>query len=241
MQISIVMPVLNEATILREALLAAQFCRASGHELIVVDGDSEDGSAALAAAHADRVLLSGRGRARQMNAGARCAHGEVLLFLHADTRLRPQGVEYLQQLVRAGRIWGRFDVRLSGRGAGLRVVEFFMNLRSRVTGICTGDQAIFVTRQAFAAVGGYPEIALMEDIALSRALKRRFGRPGRIPIAALVSSRRWESQGVIRTVLLMWWLRLRYFFGADPRRLVARYYAQRGPSAGARRDDAGSV
>jgi rSAM/selenodomain-associated transferase 2 len=228
LHISIVMPVLNEAPDIEEALRALQPLRRRGHELIVVDGGSRDGSARLAALQADRVLGSERGRANQMNHGARAARGDVLLFLHADTSLPERASELvLEEMVRTGRQWGRFDVRIDSTRWLLRIVGGLMNLRSRLTGICTGDQAIFVSRRLFFNVGGFPSIALMEDIALSRRL-RRASRPLCLAATVRASPRRWERDGTLRTILLMWWLRLRYWFGASPARL-ARIYDERRP------------
>lgn len=220
--LSIVIPVLNERETLGATLSALQPLRAQGCEIVVVDGGSEDGTPALARAGADRVMAAPRGRARQMNAGARAANGEVLLFLHADTRLPPEAACLIVNgLAHAG--WGRFDVRLSGRQPALRVIERLMNWRSRLTGIATGDQAIFVRREWFAAVGGFPDVPLMEDVALCRRLKK-LGLPHCLAQRAITSSRRWETGGIVRTVLLMWRLRLAYFFGADPARLARRYH-----------------
>lgn len=217
------MPVLNEAGLLEAALEHLQPFRERGAELIVVDGGSRDGTAELAAPFASRVIRAARGRAIQMNAGAWAAAGKILLFLHADTRLPTDADRILSKAVSAGAVWGRFDVRLSGRQPLFRVVEALMNGRSRLTGIATGDQALFVSREVFERVGGFPEIPLMEDIAVSKAL-RRVARPACLRERVVASSRRWEEQGVLRTILLMWELRLRYFFGADPADLVRRYY-----------------
>lgn len=221
--ISIVVPALDEAVGIAATLAPLQALRARGHEVLVVDGGSTDGTPELAAPLADRVLRSARGRARQQNAGAREARGGVLLFLHADTRL-PPGADrmVLDGLARSGRGWGRFDVRLTGRAPLLRVVERMISLRSRLGGIATGDQAIFVRREWFRDAGGFPEIPLMEDVALSRALLRR-GRPLCLREPVLTSSRRWETRGIWRTILLMWRLRLEYRLGADPERLATRY------------------
>jgi rSAM/selenodomain-associated transferase 2 len=225
--LSIVVPARNEAAGIVGALDPLQALRAAGHELIVVDGGSGDGTADLAAPLADRLLAAARGRARQMNAGAGAARGEVLLFLHADTRL-PAGADrlILDGLASSGRAWGRFDVSIEGRHRLLPAVAWLMNRRSRWTGIATGDQAIFVRRDAFAAVGGFPPLALMEDIALSAALKR-VSPPLCLRERVVTSGRRWESRGVIRTILLMWGLRLRYFLGASPERLARLYDARR--------------
>jgi len=223
-RLSIVIPALDEAASLGATLRALQPLRAAGHEVIVVDGGSSDGTPALAHALADRVLAAARGRASQMNAGADAATGEVLLFLHADTHL-PPGADraVLDGLAASGANWGRFDVRIEGRSPLLALVAWLMNWRSRLTGIATGDQAMFVTRATFAAVGGFPSVALMEDVALSKRLKR-VSPPLCIRDRVLTSGRRWESRGVVRTIVLMWWLRLRYFLGGSPERLHRIYY-----------------
>jgi rSAM/selenodomain-associated transferase 2 len=222
-RISVIVPTLQEAEQIVATLRLLQPLRERGHEVIVVDGGSEDGTPELARSLADRVLDSARGRARQMNAGAGVAEGEVLLFLHADTQL-PAGADrlILEGLTRSGRGWGRFDVRLSGRHPLLVITGPLFSLRSRLTGSATGDQAMFVRRGWFEAVGGFPEIPLMEDLALSRALKRR-GRPLCLWQRVVTSSRRWERYGIVRTILLMWRLRLAYYFGADPAELARRY------------------
>ena len=222
-RLSIIIPVLNEAPVLAETLAALQPFREAGHEVIVADGGSTDASSALSEPLADRVIVIPRGRSRQMNAGASIAAGEVLLFLHADTLL-PEGADrlILAGMKQQGRKWGRFDVRLSGKHLLLRVVEGLMNLRSRLSGIATGDQAIFVQHDVFDTAGGFPEIDLMEDIALSRQLKK-YGPPLCLKYQVLTSSRRWEQNGIVRTVLLMWSLRLAYFLGASSTRLARLY------------------
>lgn len=223
-RLSIVLPVLNEEPHIVACLRVLQPLRGQECELIVADGGSRDRTAALAEPLADRVIVAPRGRAAQMNAGARLAGGEILWFLHADSLPPPEATALIRAaLADPNRHWGRFDVRLSGRQPSLRVVETLMNLRSRFTGIATGDQGIFVRREVFERVGGYPALALMEDIALSRSLKRH-GRPVGLRQRLTTSSRRWESNGILRTILLMWRLRLAYFFGADPDRLARMYY-----------------
>jgi rSAM/selenodomain-associated transferase 2 len=221
--LSIIVPCLNEADGIGQALAALAPLRARGAEVIVVDGGSSDATMERAAPHADFILSAPRGRARQMNAGAARARGEITLFLHADTLL-PDSADALivEGLKRSRRGWGRFDVAISGANPLLRVVARLMNVRSRLTGIATGDQAIFVTRSLFTAAGGYPEIALMEDIALCKQLKR-YGRPLCLKHRLIASGRRWEKQGVVRTILLMWRLRLAYWLGADPGKLAVRY------------------
>jgi rSAM/selenodomain-associated transferase 2 len=221
MILSIIIPVLNEADRIEAALEALAPLRERGCEVIVADGGSTDGTFALAAAGADRVLTAPRGRASQMNAGARAACGDVLLFLHADTVLPDDANRLVQDgLARSGRTWGRFDVQFTN--GALPLIAAAMNLRSRLTGIATGDQAIFVTRAAFETGGGFPAIALMEDIALSAGLKR-LSRPLCLAARVTTSPRRWHTQGVVRTVLLMWRLRLAFFFGARPDTLARAY------------------
>jgi rSAM/selenodomain-associated transferase 2 len=220
-RITIVVPVLNEAEGIVRALQALKPLRARGHEVIVVDGGSDDRTPELARALADRVLAAPRGRARQMNAGARGAAGDAIVFVHADVRL-PQDADRMVLEALAARPWGRFDVRLDSPRALLALVGATMNLRSRLSGIATGDQAIFVRREVFERLGGYAEIPLMEDVELSARL-RRLGRPACLRARVLVSARRWQARGALRTILLMWRLRLAYFLGADPARLAERY------------------
>jgi rSAM/selenodomain-associated transferase 2 len=221
--LSIIVPALNEAEGIVDALAALQPLRRRGAEVIVVDGGSEDKTADLAGDLCDGVLIAPRGRATQMNAGAASAHGDILLFLHADTRLPCDADQLiLAASARDDCEWGRFDVCISGRHPLLPLVAALMNLRSRLTGIATGDQAIFVDRQAFATVGGFPNIPLMEDIALSQRLKRR-RRPCCLSARVVTSGRRWETQGVLCTIVLMWRLRLAFFLGADPARLARTY------------------
>jgi rSAM/selenodomain-associated transferase 2 len=221
--LSIVVPALNEATGIAAQLAALQPLRRRGVEVILADGGSGDATVALAAPHVDAVVTAARGRARQMNAGAAQARGDVLLFLHADTRL-PDAADTLaaRVLAKGAPAWGRFDVAIAGRHPLLPVVAWCMNLRSRLSGIATGDQALFARRDVFAAVGGFPDIALMEDIALSRRLKRQ-GRPLCLRERVVTSGRRWESRGVVRVVVLMWRLRLAFFLGRDPARLAQAY------------------
>lgn len=223
MKISIIIPVLNEALCIGKTLEALQPLRARGHEVIVVDGGSSDGSPDRAIPYADKILRAPRGRGRQMNAGASVATGDVLLFLHGDTLLPDHGDRLiLEGLGRHQRSWGRFDVRLSGDHFLLRAVAFLMNWRSRVSGIATGDQALFLTRELFEKVGGFKAIELMEDIELSKRLKR-YGRPLCLWQRVTTSSRRWEKKGILRTIGLMWFLRLAYFFEASPRWLAKLY------------------
>jgi rSAM/selenodomain-associated transferase 2 len=219
--LSVIVPTRNEAGTVTALLLALQPWRDPSCEVIVVDGGSQDATVDHARPLADRVLESAPGRARQMNAGARAARGSELWFLHADSRVPVDAVPELRTaLARAG--WGRFDVRLSGGHPLFRLIEQAMNLRSRWSGIATGDQGLFVRRDWFERVGGFPEIELMEDVALSRRLKR-LGRPTCLCTPLGTSSRRWERDGILRTVVLMWSLRLRYALGASPAGLARRY------------------
>lgn len=224
-RLSIILPVLDEAVSIATRLADLQTLRKQGVELVVVDGGSGDGTVALCAGLADQVLVAARGRARQMNTGAGASHGDILLFLHADTALPAQAVAAVAHAIEAGALWGRFDVRIDGRHPMLRIVERMMNWRSRLTGIATGDQAIFLRRDLFERIGGYEDIPLMEDIRLCARLKC-LAAPACLAVPVTTSARRWEKHGVWRTVLLMWRLRAAHFFGADPKAL-ARHYGYR--------------
>jgi rSAM/selenodomain-associated transferase 2 len=227
MSLAVVVPVLNEERTIRAALARLVPLHQRGATVIVVDGGSDDDTVALASSLADRVLCAPRGRAAQMNAGARHAlttpSVDTVLFLHADTRL-PDAADILVAEACRDRAsaWGRFDVAIEGRAAALPLVAMTMNLRSRLTGICTGDQCIFMTRAMFDATGGFAAIPLMEDIDFSRRA-RRLARPIALRPRAVTSGRRWERNGVLRTVMLMWRLRVAFFLGADPARLAAMY------------------
>lgn len=226
--IGIIIPILNEARVLPE--LIEQLAQQSFDEIILVDGGSDDGSAAIAenelSKHTGKssclIIHSPRGRATQMNRGAAKAKSQVLLFLHADTHLPAQAAHLISQALSNGYCWGHFDVHLNGENFSYRVIEFAMNLRSRVSGIATGDQCIFVKRDIFEQLGGYAPIPLMEDIELSKRLKR-LQRPARIQDAVHTSTRRWENKGIIRTTLTMWALRLLYWLRVKPA-ILARYY-----------------
>lgn len=221
--LSIIIPVLDEATLLPRTLQRLAPLRRSGAEIIVVDGGSRDASVRAAMPLADRVMIAPRGRASQLNAGASAARGQVLLFLHADSVL-PPGAERLirESFVGWRHAWGRFDVHIAGRHPLLPVVAALTNLRSRLSGIATGDQGMFVLASAFRALGGFPPVALMEDVTLSKRLKR-FSNPACLRARILSSGRRWENDGVVRTMLMMWGLRLAHALGADPARLAERY------------------
>lgn len=222
LQISIVIPVLNEAGHLANNLQALQRLR-DRCELLLVDGGSHDGSPLIAEGLVDKVILSPRGRALQMNAGAAQADADVLLFLHADTRLPEDAVSLISQSIATGYQWGRFDIKFDSPKPVFKLIAFMMNHRSRLTGIATGDQCLFVTRQAFYAQGGFPQIALMEDIAISSKLTK-LGKPCCLKAKVITSPRRWQQHGILKTILLMWRLRLAYFLGADPNDLAVRYY-----------------
>jgi len=220
-KISIVIPVLNEEKNLSNTLNTLQSYRQFGHEIVVADGGSADQSVEIAHALADTVIVSNAGRALQMNNGAAVATGDVFLFLHADTVLPHNAIQIMTTFC-TGKFWGRFDVRLSSDRKIFRLIECMINLRSRLTSIATGDQAIFVERELFKEVGGFPEIALMEDVALSRLLKIR-SRAVCLRPKVITSSRRWEQRGVLATILLMWRLRLYYYLGVSPEKLSQLY------------------
>ncbi|GMQ88969.1 MAG: TIGR04283 family arsenosugar biosynthesis glycosyltransferase [Gammaproteobacteria bacterium] len=258
MQLSIIIPVLDEAECIVALLQQLQPLRARGHEVILVDGGSKDETVALAESLVDQLLIAPAGRARQMNAGADAANGQMLWFVHADSgvpdkaeeliikatlinpscrrinpscrrinpscRRRPasRSLKTVDPGIRRDDDWGRFNIRLSGDSMLLRIVEQLMNLRSRITGIATGDQCIFVSRALFERVGGYADLPLMEDIDLSKRLKRE-QRPVCVQHTVTTSSRRWEQKGIVRTIVLMWYLRLAWFLGVPAARLATRY------------------
>lgn len=223
MKLSIIIPILNEAQVLPCLLERLLPLRRHGVEVIIADGGSDDGSPILAECGGFTVLRCARGRARQMNAGAAAASGDALLFLHADSLLPGGAPQLVDRALADGRhCWGRFDVRISGQAFMLRVVAALMNWRSRLTGVATGDQALFMTRAAFEAVGGFPDQPLMEDIEMSRRLLK-LSPPACIPQRVITSGRRWESRGVWRTILLMWRLRWAYWRGVSPEKLAELY------------------
>ena len=222
-RLSVVMPALNESAGILAALQALAPLLARGAQLLVADGGSQDDTVSLARTGGAQVIGAPLGRALQMNAGAQQASGDILLFLHADTRLPLDADRLMAQAIANGpQVWGRFDVRIEGKPRTLRVIAAFMNRRSRWTGIATGDQALFMTRAAFDAVGGFPAQPLMEDIEISKRLLK-LSRPACLRARVVTSGRRWETRGVWRTVLLMWRLRLAYWRGATPERLAERY------------------
>ena len=221
-KISIIIPTLNEADQVEQQLVKLQMLRQNGHEVIVVDGGSTDDTVSLVVSLCDQIYESQQSRSIQMNCGARKATGKCLVFLHADTILPDNIIQSLLNINNIEEKWGRFDISLSGRHWLFRVIELFMNSRSSFTGIVTGDQVIFIGEKLFSKVEGYPEIALMEDIAISTLLIK-LSRPIRIRKKVISSSRRWEKNGIVKTIITMWILRLLYFFGYDINK-IARYY-----------------
>jgi rSAM/selenodomain-associated transferase 2 len=220
------MPVLNEAGVqaaeFEQCLQRLQQYRDSGHELIIIDGGSDDDSFEIAQRYADRTIQCNRGRAIQMNAGARQTDADILLFLHADTQLPVNAIEAVTRTINEGHYWGRFNVRLADGHFLFRIIERLMNLRSCITGVATGDQVMFVRREIFETVGGYPRQPLMEDIELSKRL-RGLGWPACLRQKVIISSRRWREFGIVRIVLLMWRLRLAYFLGVSAEHLAKQY------------------
>lgn len=223
-KISIIIPTLNEAAVLMSSLPALQHYRERGHEIILVDGGSHDRTLAVARPMVDRLMQTVKGRAHQMNEGAEAAKHEILLFLHADSLLPEQADQLIiQALEGQARHWGRFDIRLNNERTIYRLIEQSVNWRSALSGIATGDQAIFVKKRSFEDVGFFDRIPLMEDVALSKKLKR-ISPPCRLKQTVETSSRRWEKHGVWRTILLMWRLRAAYALGVRPEKLADLYY-----------------
>lgn len=219
--LSIIIPTLNEQEIIKDCLLPLQPLRNMGVEIIISDGGSKDQTRVIAEPYVDQITQFKPGRARQMNAGAALASGTYLLFLHVDTLLPPDfDVTSLRDTQ-----WGFFPVGLSGSLWQLRIIERAMNLRSRITGIGTGDQAIFVRSDLFHALDGFADILLMEDVEFCGRLKAVCS-PSLGHDYVMTSSRRWEQQGVTRTVLQMWRLRLAYFLGVSPDRLIRQYHPE---------------
>jgi len=224
--LSIIIPALDESANIAACLKQLAPLRTRGAQIVVVDGGSRDDTVQRALPLADIVISAPRGRAGQLNAGAGNATGTTLLFLHADTRLPEDADTVIESGMRdSRRVWGRFDVRIAGSHPLLPVIAWFMNQRSRLTAIATGDQGIFATRAAFDRAGGFPAIQLMEDIALCKALKKQ-GPPLCLRARITTSGRRWEQRGTVKTMLLMWRLRFSYFFGADPDKLAQQYYGK---------------
>lgn len=221
-RISIIIPALNEACVIGITLGELQSMRQRGAEVILVDGNSSDETVAVASRLVDKVLSVPPGRASQLRAGLAEARHPVIWFLHADTRVPQDADIAIDTALHAGSEWGRFDVRLSGNRSVFRLVERLMNARSCLTGICTGDQGIFVLRETLDRAGGLPDLPLMEDVELSKRL-RRLAPPCCLRQTLVTSSRRWESSGVLRTILLMWTLRAAYALGVSPQRLARLY------------------
>ena len=225
MKLSIIIPSFNEEDNILNTLNAVQVLRKAGHEMILVDGGSTDRTLDLAQGLVDTIIKSEKGRAKQMNAGAKEAQGDILIFLHADTVL-PKNIEnvIIESLSYSKCVWGRFNVQLSGKSLAFRIIETLMNKRSCLTSIATGDQAIFIQKNMFYEINGFPEIPLMEDIEISKKLKH-YSKAICIKERVITSSRRWEENGILRTVLLMWSIRLAWFFGISAEQLKKRYHA----------------
>lgn len=227
MKIAIVVPIFNEAMALPHLLTALsdlleEKAAKADLEIIFADGGSNDDTVALIKKAGLRVIAAPKGRAWQMNAGAAQTTGEVLLFLHADTQLPTNALEAITSSLVGKVCWGRFDVRIAGTAWMLPVVARMMNWRSRLSGIATGDQAMFMTRSAFQAIGGFPEQALMEDIEASHRM-RQLSPPACISSPVITSGRRWETRGVWSTIFLMWRLRWSYWRGQSPQQLAELY------------------
>ena len=221
MFVSIIIPVLNEENSIKELLQQLQPYRNQGHEVIVVDGGSEDNTVSISESLADKVIQSPPGRAVQMNKGATQAKFDSLWFLHADTLVLNNAVEKIERALNTNN-WGRFNIKLSGKNILFRVIETMINIRSRLTGIATGDQGIFVNRKLFDSVDGYYEIPLMEDVDLSKKLKM-LSKPVCLKERLTTSSRRWEKNGILTTVMLMWKIRFLYWLGVSAERLALQY------------------
>jgi len=220
--LSIIIPTLNESAAIRSCLTALQNYRRQGHEIIISDGGSLDDTTTLAQGLCDHIITTGKGRALQMNAGAAIAQGDSLLFLHADTRL-PPAAELLIKNGLTKNTWGYFKIRLDGEHFLFRIIEALMNWRSQLSSIATGDQTLFIQQQLFRDINGFPEIDIMEDIAIGKQLKSTGQRPCFITTAVTTSCRRWQQHGILRTILLMWYLRLAYFLGSHPKTLAKKY------------------
>ena len=223
--VSVIIPVLNEGRSLRDLLESIQSWRKNGHEIILVDGGSDQRDNDSVEHLVDKTIKTPAGRALQMNEGAKQARNEIFFFLHADSSLGDNSIsDLVQGLQMSKHAWGRFDIKLSGRHWMLRMIESMMNARSRITGIATGDQGIFVYREIFNQINGYANIELMEDIEISKRLKK-ISRPLCLTTHITTSSRKWEQKGIVKTMALMWFLRLAFFIGVSPRRLSSIYYS----------------
>jgi len=214
--VSIIVPLLNEEAVAEK--LMNQLEQSGAEQIIIVDGGSSDSTRELVRAAGYTVVESAAGRAKQMNAGAKLANQRMLLFLHADTKLPKH---YKSEIVKAD-VWGRFDVSFDDQSRSMNMVAYFMNFRSRISSVATGDQAIFVDRDVFQSVGGFPEFPLMEDVAICKRL-RQLHRPFNSREKVVTSARRWEQHGVGNTILKMWWYRLAFFLGVSPSKLRRGY------------------
>jgi rSAM/selenodomain-associated transferase 2 len=219
--LSVVIPMLNEETQLPDLVHNLRSNLPRETEIVVVDGGSTDASVEVCRNAGLKVVTSAAGRALQMNRGAQDVRGDVILFLHADTRLPPQAFDLIQTAMEKC-VWGRFDIKIEGAPQFLKVVAWLINLRSRITGIATGDQAIFVKSNVFKEMGGFPRQPLMEDVDLSAQLKKR-SRPACLRTVVRTSGRRWEKHGVFRTIVLMWWLRWQHWIGVPLERIARSY------------------
>jgi len=220
-----VIPVLNEAESLEHVL--KRLTRHDLLEIIVVDGGSEDSSRSIAQKFLQtqnrvKLMTCEAGRAKQMNAGANASSADIICFVHADTSLPSDAIQRIRLAVESNNSWGRFDVRFAEPCRLLGAVAWSMNWRSALTGVCTGDQCIWLTRDCWKKIGGYADIPLMEDIEISKRL-RKLSHPYRIKTPVTTSARRWLKYGIVRTILLMWWLRFLYWLGISPQRLAAMY------------------
>ncbi len=223
-KLSIIIPVLNEVALIERCLLSLQDLKKTGHEIIVVDGGSTDDTVNIAKKYSDKVIISDKGRAVQMNAGAEEASGDILIFLHVDTVLSSDAIgQLLFAASRCEQIWGFFKIKLSGSKVIFRVIELFMNKRSRFSKIGTGDQTLFISRNLFNETGGYNELLLMEDIAFCKVLNR-YCKPIILNAFVITSSRRWETNGIVYTIIQMWSLRLAFYLGFDTAVLAKKYY-----------------
>ena len=224
MPCAFIIPTLNEISRVSQLVSQLQTIAAQGHEVLVVDGGSQDGTDAALRQHGFTVYNSPPGRAKQMNVGARNTSNDILVFLHADTILPEAAVKKILHAC-CKQDWGRFDVSFNEKGVIFKLIATMMNFRSCISGIVTGDQCLFVKRELFNRVGGYPDIPLMEDIALSKKLKK-FGFPVCLHDRVITSARRWKQNGVLNTILLMWYLRFAYAVGVSPYKLHRFYYGK---------------
>ncbi|VAW93181.1 Glycosyl transferase, family 2 [hydrothermal vent metagenome] len=225
-KISIIIPVINEATSIINFLKPLQYYRNKGHELILVDGGSHDDTLKLSQNYVDQTFSSKLGRAAQMNFGAKHANNTILLFLHSDTYLPNSADTIIINALTKNKIWGRFNVELSNNRFIFRTIAWLMNLRSKITKLATGDQAIFINKKIFNNIKGYPDIPLMEDIALCKNLRKKYSCVC-LSNKIITSSRRWEKNGIYHTIILMWRIRALYYFGVSPKRLAELYYGKK--------------